>query len=229
MKLSVGIRVATFRMGKLHQNMSRMSGFAQRRSLIAPVALLLLATSSCSRPTPTVPTEGASQSGQTPLQGKGSGSVNGPEPAALIEKATPDAILPFQTTQVLPAGSLLTVRLTSPITTETEGDTERFEAVVDDPVIFEGKTLIPRGSTAVGKVGAAPVSKVTPDRGYVRLSLESVNLDGFHLPLRTAVLFARQSPGDLSSRTVRLEEGHRLTFRLTEPFYADVQHAQAGH
>lgn len=215
-------------MGKRHQNMSRMCRFGQRRSLIARVALLLLATSGCSRPTPAVPTEGASQSGQTPVQDKGSGSVNGPEPAALVEKATPDAILPFQTTLAVPAGSLLTVRLTSAINTEKEGDTETFEAVVDDPVILEGKTLIPRGSTALGRVGAAHVSKVRPE-GYVRLSLESVNLDGFHLPVQTAVLFARQSPEDVSSGTVRLEEGHRLTFRLTEPFYPDVQHAQTSH
>ena len=206
-----------------------MSRFGQPRSLIGAM-LLLLSASACSRPTPAVPIEGASQPGQTPFQDRGRGSVEGnPKTAALIEKATPDHNLPFQTSLALPAGSLVTVRLKSPITAEKEGVNETFEAVIDEPVVFEGNTLIPRGAIAWGRVGAGHVSNERPDRGYVRLALESLNLDGFDLPVQTAILFARQIPADNGSDTVRLEKGHRLTFRLTEPFYPDVQHSQTSH
>ena len=209
--------------------MSRVSRFGQPRSLIGAM-LLLLSALACSRPTPAVPTEGASQPGQTPFQDQRRSSVEGnPQKAALIEKATSDHNLPFQSSQALPVGSLVTVRLKSPVTAEKEGDTEIFEAVIDEPVIFEGNILIPRGTIASGRVGAAQVSQQRPNRAYVRLALDSVNLDGFDLPVQTAILFARQLPGDNHSRTVRLEQGHRLTFRLTEPFYPDVQHSQTRH
>lgn len=228
MRVSVGIPVATFLIDERHQNMSRVSRFGQPRSLIG-VMLLLLFALACSRPTPAVPTEGASQTGQTPFQDERRSSVEGPQTAALIEKTTSDHNLPFHSSQALPVGSLVTVRLKSPVTAEKEGANEIFEAVIDEPVIFEGNILIPRGTIASGRVGPAQVSQPRPDRAYVRLALDSVNLDGLDLPVQTAILFARQLPGDNHSRTVRLEAGHRLTFRLTEPFYPDVQHSQTRH
>jgi hypothetical protein len=206
-----------------------MSRFGQPRSLIGAM-LLFLSASACSRPTPAVPTEGPSQTGQTPFQDQGKGPVeDNPETVALIEKANSEPSLPFQTSQVLPGGSLLTVRLKSPITADKEGVYQTFKAVIDEPVVFEGTTLIPRGTIASGRVGVAHVSKEKPSRGYVSLVLESVNLDGLDLPVQTATLFARQIPSENSSGTVRLEKGHRLTFRLTEPFYSGVDHPQTSH
>lgn len=206
-----------------------MSRFDQPRSLIGTM-LLLLAASACSRPTPAVPTEGATQASQTPFRDPGTGSVEDkPEAAALIERGAPDGNLPFQTSQMLPAGSLLTVRLKSAITAEKEDTNETFQAVFDEPVVFEGNVLLPRGTIAAGRVGAAHVSVERPGRGYVSLALDSVNLDGLDLPIRTAILFARQIPRDTRSGTVRLEKGHLLTFRLTEPFYPDVRHSQTNN
>jgi hypothetical protein len=175
-----------------------------------------------------VPTEGAAQPSQTPFQDPGTGSIEDkPEAAALIERGAPGN-LPFQTSQMLPAGSLLTVRLKSAVTAG-KGANETFKAVIDEPVVFEGNVLIPRGAIAAGRVGAAHVSVERPGRGYVSLALDSVNLDGLDLPIRTAILFARQIPGDNRSGMVRLEKGHLLTFRLTEPFYPDVRHSQTNN
>jgi hypothetical protein len=67
-------------------------------------------------------------------------------------------------------------------------------------------------------VEAARISALKPERGYLRLALQSVHLGGVDVPVQTASLFARQGPSaDPQASTVRLEDGRRLTFRLMEP------------
>jgi len=122
----------------------------------------------------------------------------------------------------------MTVRLKSAIVAAEKGSTDAFVAIVDEPITFEGNTLIPRGTIVSGRVGAAHIPNLRPDRGYVRLGIESVNLDGLDLPVQTATLFARQISGDLRPGIIRLEKGRRLTFRLAEPFYPGEQHASVS-
>lgn len=203
--------------------------FALSRTFIGPTLLLFLAASGCSRRSPTVPTEDVSQTGQTPFQSPSRSSEDTPQTAALIEKSNPDTELPFRSSDVLPAGSLLTVRLKSPITAAEDGISKTFEAIVDEPITMEGNASIPRGTIVSGRVGAAHIPNLRPDRGYVRLGLESVNLDGLDLPVQTSTLFARQIAGDLHPGMIRLEKGRRLTFRLAEPFYPGAQHTSASH
>jgi hypothetical protein len=86
--------------------------------------------------------------------------------------------------------------------------------------VVEGNTLIPRDAVVSGRVESARTSKIRPDRGYVRLSLDSVQVDGLAVPVETASLFARHLPAsDADSATIRLEKGRRLTFRLKEPIF----------
>ena len=205
-----------------------MRRFGTSHTLIGPTLLIFMAASGCSRPTPTVPSADSSQSGETPFHTPDRPVETTPQSAALIEKNSSDADLPFRTSTVLPAGSLMTVRLKAAIVAAEKGSTDAFEAIVDEPIMFEGNTLIPRGTTVSGRVGAAHIPNLRPDRGYVRLGVESVNLDGLDLPVQTATLFARQISGDLRPGIIRLEKGRRLTFRLAEPFYPGAQHASAS-
>ena len=70
---------------------------------------------------------------------------------------------------------------------------------------------------SAGEIESAHVSKTAPDRGYVRLTLTSVEVDGASVPIQTAGLFARQLPSAARDAvTIRLEKGRRLTFRLRE-------------
>ena len=201
---------------------------SKSRTLIGLTLLILMAASGCSRPTPAVPSADSSQSGETPFHNPDRPVETAPQSAALIEKNSPDADLPFRTSNVLPAGSLMTVRLKSAIIAAEKGSTDAFEAIVDEPITFEGNTLIPRGAIVSGRVGAVHIPDLRPDRGYVRLGVESVNLDGLDLPVQTATLFARQISGDLRPGVIRLEKGRRLTFRLAEPFYPGAQHKSAS-
>jgi len=205
-----------------------MSRCSQPHLLIG--LMLFLVVSGCSRPTPGVPAESPTSAAQTPFDDRARNSNDeAPQTTAFLEKSISSVELPFEGSQVLPAGSLLTVRLRSSIMAVNEGPKQTFEAVVDESVEVEGMTLIPRGTVASGKIGSVSVSNLRPDRGYVRLALETVNRDGLDLPVQTAILFARQISGDIQAGVIHLEKGRRLTFRLTEPCYLGAQHSSAGH
>jgi hypothetical protein len=150
-----------------------------------------------------------------------------------------DASLPFHDSQSLPAGTLLTVRLKNPVSTDNlstdslstsnlstknPGAGNTFEAVVDKPIVIEGNTLVPRGASVAGRVESSRASAVESSRGYVRLTLNAIAFEGRDLPIQTASLYARaqaEATGHSQdpTRVVHLEKGRRLTFRLTEPAY----------
>ena len=178
-------------------------------------ALSVLAlTSGCSRSL-RVPDEGSNQANQAPF--RATGAASGSLPSDPQDARPAESGLPFQDSQSIPAGTLLTVRLKGALTSAASGN-DLFEATVDQPVVIDGNTILPRGTSVVGKVESARISVMKPERGYLRLALQSVRLGGVDVPVQTASLFARQRPSaDLRAETVRLEEGRRLTFRLMEP------------
>jgi hypothetical protein len=179
-------------------------------------ALSVLAlTTGCSRSL-RVPDEGSNQTDQAPF--RTSGAANGAPPADRQDAHPAENGLPFQDGQSIPAGTLLTVRLKSALTSATSGGNDLFEATVDQPVVIDGTTIVPTGTGVVGRVESARISVMKPERGYLRLALQSVHLGGIDVPVQTASLFARQgSSADLQASMVHLEEGRRLTFRLMEP------------
>ena len=140
--------------------------------------------------------------------------------------------VPFKTAsaRLLPAGTLLTVRLESSLSSARLDIGRTFIAAVNEPVVIGGSTIVSRDATVQGRVESARVSGVRRDAGYVRLTLESIRIEGKDVPLQTSSLFARGTRGDVhsgdwtadTSRTgqstiIRLKKGRRLTFRLTEP------------
>jgi hypothetical protein len=196
------------------------------------MAFGLLLTAGCSSPTG-VPTEGAADQPQTPFHDQGTRAASsgaGDSSGSHENAAKSENSLPFHDLQSLPAGTLLTVRLKSSVSAGNSSKDNSFDAIVDEPVVIEGNTLIPRGAIAAGRVESARASTLKPSRGYVRLALESVHVGGLDVPVQTASLFARQAPvSDASSTLFHLEKGRRLTFRFTEPANLPNQRAQAAH
>lgn len=183
--------------------------FRSRRRTVLPVVLCLSWAGCSSRPA-----------------GVGSASPSSVEAASPSEDAaSSEPSVPFGDAQSLPVGTLLAVRLQSPIYSDSPKNSATFIAFVDEPVVVEGATLVPRGASVAGRIEAARSSTMTHNRGYVRLTLDLVDISGRELPIRTASLFARGNPasaGNTSDR-VSLEQGRRLTFRLTEPVYMASQ------
>ncbi|HXJ89545.1 MAG TPA: hypothetical protein VMS18_22205 [Candidatus Binatia bacterium] len=97
---------------------------------------------------------------------------------------------------------------------------ESFEAVLDEPVMVEGNPVIARDATVSGEIESAHPSKAGSDRGYLRLALNSVEVDGVSVPIKTASLFVRQpTSAATDSVAIRLEKGRRFTFRLNEQVF----------
>ncbi len=196
-------------------------------SLAVGLALLsLLLDAGCSRPTGLngANDSAATDSHQAPFRdaaGKGSGD-SGPSPVSeFADRPTKGGMsLPFREPENLPAGTLLIVRLKNPVSADNPEAGGIFEAVVDEPVTVEGNTLVPRGASVAGRVESARTSKAKGS-GYVRVTLDSIDIEGKDLHLQTSSLFARGKGAGHGATldAITLEKGRRLTFRLTEPAY----------
>jgi hypothetical protein len=214
--------------------MGGMSRFRRPGSLTLWLLLLPLAwEAGCSRPvglsTPEDTT--APDQHQVPFH-EGNSVANGTPAAVGQDKGLkPGTDLPFRDPQNLPAGTLLTVRLKGSVSADNPRGRDTFEAIVDEPVTIEGNTLVPRGASVVGRIesvsGASARISETKRNGYVRLTLESIDITGAgkHQLLQTSSLFARGRPAARNglAGVMTLEKGRRLTFRLTEPVYVALQ------
>lgn len=193
---------------------------------IWPIAIILAGGVACSRQLDLPTEEATPQTDQAPFRDVASTGHNETS-AHFGDLASKPAGIPFRDSQYLPSGSLLNVRLKAPI---TAGENSSFEGVIEEPVVVKGKTVLPQGTEVSGIVESASALTVQPDRGYVRLTLTSVHIGGADVAIQTASLFARQhSPGNSTNHKVRLDKGHPLTFRLTEPVYATTQSAKNLH
>ena len=200
-------------------------------SVLLPLVLL----AACSQPVGFHGNEGSrpSDGTQVPFQ-------NG-EPAVATVPSTDgsdvgaEKDLPFRADESLPVGTLLTVRLKTSVSTDSPETRGSFEGFVDDPVTINGATLVPRGSHVAGKVESAQASKMK-GRNFVRLTLYSIDVAGKGVPVHTSSLFAhgQATPSSILSEeggdaVIHLEQGRRLTFRLTEPVLVASQHPPSVH
>jgi hypothetical protein len=194
--------------------------------------LLSLPGMSCSRPG----SQGAADAGQPQVPFREGGQSEtaglGSTVSAAEKGSESEAGIPFRDPQSLPAGTLLTVRLKDAISSTSSGAPSTFAAVVDEPIVIEGETLVARGASAAGRVESVHSATMNANQGYLRLSLEVVDIAGRDLPIRTSSLFARGRKGESRARdvspTVGLEQGRRLTFRLAEPLYMASKAANPG-
>jgi hypothetical protein len=91
----------------------------------------------------------------------------------------------------IPAGTEITVRLQTALSSAHSRVGQSFDAVVDEPVIVSGKTVVPSGATVTGSVLAARTSRSRHQPGYLRLTLASIVVNGKAVPLRTSSVFAK--------------------------------------
>jgi len=202
-----------------------MSRFPRARNLAIFPVLFALLPLGCSRPTDTAHADQHRvpfRDGENPA-----GDSDFAQPAS-AEKLQYDSGLPFRDSQTLPAGTLLIVRLKGPVSAGDSGSSN-FDGILDAEVVVEGAAVLPRGASVAGRVESTRTSELKANRGYVRLRLDSVNVGGRDLPIRTSSLFVRGNFGEASTpqagslQVVRLSSGRRLTFRLSEPVFLASQ------
>jgi hypothetical protein len=100
-----------------------------------------------------------------------------------------ESILPGP--QNVPAGTPITIRLQSALSSAAAHSGDPFEAVLDEPIIVQGQTIAPRGATVTGRVVAAKPSGRLHDPGYLRLTLASITVKGKALPVQTSSIFVK--------------------------------------
>jgi hypothetical protein len=114
--------------------------------------------------------------------------------------------------RILPSGTLVTVQLENTLSTNKVRAGDAFAASVAAPLAIDGDRLIEPGTAAAGHIESV---RSQAGSGYFQLTLNAITVEGRPVSLQTSSLFARgtvQQPDGL-----RVQKGHRLTFRLTSP------------
>jgi len=91
----------------------------------------------------------------------------------------------------LPAGTPITVRLRSPLSSATANAKDKFEAVLDEPIIVNERVLAKRGTVVTGRVIEARSRARSQGPGYVRLALSAIMIDGKPTTVRTSSNFLK--------------------------------------
>jgi len=140
-----------------------------RKMTALGIVLLLAGPAACSRSTS--PSD-ANSAVNTPPGGGSSA------PAA---KSAPPPI-------VLPAGTVLTVRLETAVSSKQSNEGDPFEASVAEPVVVGEKAVIPKGASASGVVTQAHAAGKFKGGATLDLTLKSITLNGLPYDIQTAVL-----------------------------------------
>lgn len=90
----------------------------------------------------------------------------------------------------IPAGTPVPVRLQANISSATATPGQQFDAVLEEPLVIDGKTVAPTGAAVIGRVVAARHSGRLHDSGYLRLTLASIEMNGKQVPVQTSSIFA---------------------------------------
>jgi hypothetical protein len=86
---------------------------------------------------------------------------------------------------VVPANTAIYVRLQHSLSSATAQPGQTFDAVLDDPLRVGDHVVVPQGTSVTGRVLAARESGHLHNSGYLRITLESLVLNGKTVPLQT--------------------------------------------
>lgn len=93
--------------------------------------------------------------------------------------------------QSVPAGTPISIRLQTAVSSASSRSGDTFEAVLDEPIVVNGQTVAPRGAAVTGRVLAAKSSGHLHDPGYLRLTLGSVTINGKAVAVQASSIYVR--------------------------------------
>ena len=108
--------------------------------------------------------------------------------------------------QTIPAGTRLTVRVGSEISSGTAKVGDRFDATLARPLVVNGKTLARTGTPVRGKVTSAKSSGRLHAPGELTLRLTGVRINGRMVPISTTAHFAK-GKGHTKSNATKIGGG----------------------
>ncbi len=86
----------------------------------------------------------------------------------------------------VPAGTPISVRLQSAISSASARPGDSFAAVLDEPLTIGGQTVAARGTPVIGRVVAANSSGRLSHSGYLRLTLASIEINSKPIRIETS-------------------------------------------
>jgi hypothetical protein len=104
-----------------------------------------------------------------------------------LERTEARETLPKPIRETLPEHTAIRVTLDQSLATNRSRPGDHFRATVSEPVIVDGKTVIPKGAHAKGLVVDARKSGRLRGRARLQLALQSVEVDGQNYDVRTVV------------------------------------------
>jgi hypothetical protein len=100
-----------------------------------------------------------------------------------------------ETGLILPAGSSLHVRLGTTLTSKTNKSGDKFRGFVDEPLMVNGKTIVPKGSIVDGHVVFVKKSGRVSGVGQMRIVLDDITTeDGNKFDMNASLDEAQGSP-----------------------------------
>ena len=105
----------------------------------------------------------------------------------------------------LPAGTNLVIRMIEAVDSETHRVGQTFRASLDQPVIVDGETVIPRGADAWVKLVDARDSGKLTGRAGLTLSLQSVSINGQMVDIDTQSI--NKESGSQGEKTAKVAGG----------------------
>jgi hypothetical protein len=118
----------------------------------------------------------------------------------LREKSPAAAVTP-----TLPAGTKLVIRMIDAVDSERNTVGQTFAASLDEPVMIDGQTVIPRGADVVVKLVDDKESGKLTGRTTLTLDLMSLKIDGRMVDVNTETV--TQESGSRGARTAKLAGG----------------------
>src|SRR6266568_2529674 len=121
-------------------------------AVLAPIVLIAAVSIGCKSMPGSASSSDTSATSTTsaPADGKTASSV------PFAEHGKVDAAKSLMANNItVPAGTPVTVRLQNAVSSASANSGDRFDAVLDAPLVVDGKTLAPAGANVVGKVVAA--------------------------------------------------------------------------
>lgn len=168
-------------------------------TLASYLAFALLACTS----KPPVPDTSNTASGSDAANSAANGGGGTMAPGKMAEGANePQAERP---PMVVPAGTVLTVRLGEALSSKESQSGQTFTASLVSPVEVEGQTVIPAGATATGTVVAAHPAGKFKGASLLQVKLDTITVDGHSHAIETSSV-ARSEKGK-GKRTATLIGG----------------------
>jgi hypothetical protein len=159
--------------------------YAKRYFIVPAIVFLSLTLAGCSKSEKWPISDeqnAASQSGANPAAGQTSATASNGYATEGAQLGVKSAPVPF----IIPDGTSITVRLQQGLSSASAVPGERFDAVVDEPVVRDDRTVLAVGTRVSGHVVIARRSGRLHHPGELGLTLDSVYINNQEFRLNTS-------------------------------------------